>query len=487
MSAPVTITKMAQISGLSFAKAIEQHRLEEYHLSTLSKSLATPSWLCKKHNFLHKETKELNSLSTSIATAKFVENKYLLSIPLDGSLKVPVNFKDKFAPGTYPSKITTPAIQFGQAKEKSFHLDFVTSLAYHTVFAKQGYVIVPTKDLYHIENFGGISGFTVRSQPDFEVRSSKDNKLIGFIEYKARTCAPTQYNNYYNRDIMQTSLYSLIKNGTTITDLGNNPRGTATDFPKRTRVWIIQNYDDSKFLINEISSVAPKVVAGMTNQLHRIISDVNKSVRFDAVQNTTSQEYLYSRKDILRHIIQSEVHARYYLKKGVHKVKLEDIGYTKPTVDHSRDFVMSAPATPFVPTIVHTVVTVADVPEVTPETVPASPTQICLEVCMGSSVGGSMSSSMSSDTRNGTPLHHTSFPSRHPFKESVGRCDSVTPGIATSITHSIATGITHSIATGIATSIALEWCKSKYSQEHDKVFQCWKVIAEYGETELCKV
>jgi hypothetical protein len=178
--------------------------------------------------------------------------------------------------------------KFGKDKESMFLNTYRKTKSYSDVFEKNGLTISMSENSYFIKNFYN-SNVNIFAKPDCIVKD-KNNKTVGFIEYKSRTGAPHSYDSIFYKDIMQTSMYSQITVKNIISglsvqssechkqtlkildDLDNNDEITVyEDIPK---CWIIQEYGNGLFITTELTTEI------MDSALNAVRNDIDRIKRF---------------------------------------------------------------------------------------------------------------------------------------------------------------------------------------------------------------
>ncbi len=319
------------IASLEFVNAIYQSRLLDYHLDYLTVDDLKIVGARDNHNDINYRVDECNKLVELLKQSRntIAPNLWLAACapvgqqsypgvapPGDSSGGKPGSFatssyySDNVA--DFPDKLVNDdPTSYGNKKEEQF-LKNTTLLNDH--FGKYKLDVVEVTGGGALENFCNL-GIAVFPRPDFAVVDQANGKVVGFIEHKTRTGGPTEYNNIFDPDVMQASMYSILP-------VNNAVRGN-NDF---LRVWIVQNYSDTKYVVTELEqAVVLKTLSGISSQYHRLANDVKnlnvvspEGIAFAQLGNTVEHDYW--RKILLCHIVGKIQNASTYIHKGLNAV-----------------------------------------------------------------------------------------------------------------------------------------------------------------------
>lgn len=324
--------------SLEFVTAIEFSRTIEYGLNSLSEAdfpnLVKSGddkdpYRVERENYNRKnqidardeQFRAVQSLINNIAKAKgfkfhFTEPDPPLPLPI-GTLDVCLDFnvKDMRTPNAFSNVKNGEAATHGKINEGLFFDHFPQTEVYDKVFKSKGLTVVPIDSTTRgvIFNFCNVN-VDIFPSPDYGV-IDKNGNVVGFIEYKSRVTTPFEYDNIYNRDIMQTAMYALI-----------NPS-------RMSKVWTIQNYSNNKFFVNCYSEESvEKILNSIMYQYSIIANYVLNNTMYDNRWNVVSvpsweflinlrkrntYSYQLSRSILLRYIVRDAKLRSIYKREDV--------------------------------------------------------------------------------------------------------------------------------------------------------------------------
>ena len=314
--------------SLNFITAIEFSRIIEYELDFLSEKdfpnlfkdeNFNDPYNIERNNYNNNNTNEkiffIQTLINKIAQANsnFTVTETDPPPPLPkGDFSVCLNFssKDSKTPNVF-SKIKGGSVtEHGKINETEFIQTFITTEVYETVFRSQGLNIVPIDKNSHgvIRNFCNI-GIDIYPSPDFGVVNTKGD-IIGFIEYKSRISTPFEYDNVYNKDVMQTAMYTLLI-----------PNG-------RCKIWTIQNYSNDKFFVNcysedTIIKILNSIVRQYSTIANYVLDNIIHNKKKRRIVNIPSWEYLLDLRD--KNTFSFKVSREFLLRYIIRDAKLRSI------------------------------------------------------------------------------------------------------------------------------------------------------------------
>lgn len=254
------------------------------------------------------ETIELaNPRGGQLDTVPAVDRDLVAKVPGPGDLDIfTVYSGEAFNSSEKTVKTRITPKEYGDAKEESFLEEFKETDVYHSVFKKHGLEIFPVEGHGILTNYLGFD-IDIHSEPDFGVVDLETGLVVGFIEYKARMATPLIYDNVFNVDVMQTALYSQFQ-------------GQTAD-NHRPRVWTIQNYSESKFIVSEYSyNNVTDVLDYIDSVYHKLVHDVyyqnvSRWKHLYSVHGPESPQFWYTRNAMIRFITR-DMEARSAYKHG---------------------------------------------------------------------------------------------------------------------------------------------------------------------------
>lgn len=323
--------------SLNFITAIEFSRIIEYELDFLSEkdfpNLFENKNFNDPYNIERNNYNQINQINNTNEKVFFIQtlidkiaqaNSNFTIKETDppphlpkGDFSVCLNFssKDSKTPNVV-SKIKGSSItEHGKINETEFMQTFITTEVYETVFRSQGLNIVPIDKNSRgvIRNFCNI-GIDIYPSPDFGVVNTKGD-IIGFIEYKSRISTPFEYDNVYNKDVMQTAMYTLLT-------------------PSRCKVWTIQNYSNDKFFVNcysedNIINIINSIIKQYGTIANYVLDNTNRDKKGKIV-SIPSWEYLINLRD--KNTSSFKISREFLLRYIIRDAKLRSI-YKRENVE----------------------------------------------------------------------------------------------------------------------------------------------------------